>query len=150
LSTVLSTSAGSAIRLTHPITIIPVCRAADRLNTHRLATADLLLGRTSNRLYLSRAGDQNLRNSAEKALLIGSEAPCRFRGSAASLRSDPLPAISGSLPALLAGKGAIELPASLEISDVNANLLSPGRQQLAEEILADLLAGYIATGAGTP
>lgn len=39
-----------------------------------------------------------------------------------------------------------EYPLQLELRDVNPILLSPGRQRLVEEMLADLQAGYIDTG----
>lgn len=49
-------------------------------------------------------------------------------------------------PNLMAGQSAANLPAKLEISDVNPELLSPGRQQLVQSFLADLAGGFIDTG----
>jgi hypothetical protein len=119
------------------------------------AAADLLLGQSVTTIYVyPEAGDAALRNYlAEKGVkLIGSEMPPEGLEAswAASLLPDLLPAISGALPALLGGEGGIDLPAPLQIGAINPKLFSPGRQQLAEEILADLLAGYIATGAENP
>jgi hypothetical protein len=49
-------------------------------------------------------------------------------------------------PRLLAGEGGNSLDPPLSIQHVNPDLLSPGRQHLAEKMLAELLAGYIDTG----
>jgi len=38
------------------------------------------------------------------------------------------------------------LPMPLEIREANPDLFSPGRQRLANEILADLLTGFVGTG----
>jgi hypothetical protein len=100
------------------------------------------------------AGDEALRSYlAEKGMwLVGSEAPPAGLEASwvASLRPNLLHAVSEALPALLGGESGIDIAADLEIGAINAGLFSPGRQRLAEEILADLLAGYIGTGAGTP
>ena len=50
------------------------------------------------------------------------------------------------LPQILAGQGGQNLPLPLEFTQINPALLSPGKQALAEQVLADLLAGYIDTG----
>lgn len=60
--------------------------------------------------------------------------------------ADPVAAVEEIWPALLDGQGgqSITLPVTLE--EVNPQLVSPGRQNLVEEMLADLQAGYIDTG----
>jgi hypothetical protein len=119
------------------------------------AAADFLLERYVRTAYIyPEAGDESLRRYlAEKGVrLIGSEAPLDgLEGSwVASLRPNLLPAVFESVPALLNGENSLDLPAPLQISDINPDLFSTGRQRLAEEILSDLLAGYIGTGAGAP
>jgi hypothetical protein len=100
------------------------------------------------------AGDEALRNYlAEKGVeLIGSESPPAGLEASwvASLQLNLLPIVSEALPALLSSESGLDLTAPLEIGAINEALFSPGRQRLAEEILADLLAGYIGTGAGSP
>lgn len=49
-------------------------------------------------------------------------------------------------PDLIAGKGGQRVDLPLGFSQVNPDLLSLGRQRLAEKVLADLLAGFIGTG----
>jgi basic membrane lipoprotein Med (substrate-binding protein (PBP1-ABC) superfamily) len=64
----------------------------------------------------------------------------------ATIQPDPLPAILEVLPQLLSSQGGIELPLAIGFFDANPDLFSPGRQERAAEILAELLAGYIDTG----
>jgi hypothetical protein len=119
------------------------------------AAADFLIEGYVRTAYIyPEAGDESLRSYlAEKGVkLIGSEPPPAGLESSwvASLRPDPLPAVYEGVPALLSGENGIDLPATLKIMDINPDLFSVGRQRLAEEIMADLLAGYIGTGAGAP
>ena len=83
-----------------------------------------------------------------KANLIGSGAPPAELAPqwAVTIQSDPLPGILEVLPLLLAGQGGHTRELALLLSDVNPDLLSEGRQARAQEILADLLDGYIDTG----
>lgn len=61
-------------------------------------------------------------------------------------KGDPMQLVDQVWAELLAGQGGASLDSPLEIQRVNPNLLSPGRQRLAEKMLAELLAGYIDTG----
>jgi hypothetical protein len=61
----------------------------------------------------------------------------------ASLRPDVVGAIRTAWPMLLAGAGGQAVQSPLALTDVDPNLLSPGRQADAERVLADLLAGRI-------
>jgi hypothetical protein len=63
-----------------------------------------------------------------------------------SFSSDPLAQVQAVLPNILAGQGGQNLPLPLEFTQVNPELLSPGKQALVEQVLVDLLAGYIDTG----
>lgn len=58
----------------------------------------------------------------------------------------PAETVRSLWPDLLDGKGGANQDLKLVIQDVNPELLSPGRQHLAENMLSDLLAGYIDTG----
>ncbi len=64
-----------------------------------------------------------------------------------SLTTDPLPLIqtqvAGLLDGSLAGGQALSVP--IGFSQVNPALLTPGKQRLIEQILADLQSGYIDT-----
>lgn len=63
-----------------------------------------------------------------------------------SFASDPLALVQQVLPEILAGQGGQNLPLPLELTQINPALLSPGKQALVEQVLVDLLAGYINTG----
>lgn len=80
--------------------------------------------------------------------ILSGPAPAGLQGSwVASLGyKDPLQDALGLLPDLIAGRGGQRVDLPLGFSQVNPELLSPGRQHLAEGVLADLLAGYIGTG----
>lgn len=59
---------------------------------------------------------------------------------------DLLPALDALLPSLLDGQDGQQIQLPVTLNDVNEALLSPGRQRLVEEMLADLMAGFIDTG----
>jgi hypothetical protein len=60
--------------------------------------------------------------------------------------ADLMPAIDTLLPSILDGQGSQQIQLPVTIQNVNEALLSPGRQRLVEEMLVDLMAGYIDTG----
>lgn len=62
---------------------------------------------------------------------------------AASLSSDTIGAIQAAWPNLMAGQGGQAIQSPLTLADVDPNLLSPGKQAQAEQVLADILAGRI-------
>jgi hypothetical protein len=64
----------------------------------------------------------------------------------ASMNSDLLPVVQELIPELLQGQGGQELPLPLVLSNINTDVFSPGKQNLASQTLQDLLAGYIDTG----
>jgi hypothetical protein len=64
----------------------------------------------------------------------------------ASLQPDVVKAIQTAWPDLLAGRGGITVQPPFALADVDSNILTPGKQKLAEEVLADLLNGRISTG----
>ena len=78
------------------------------------------------------------------ALITGTALPAELsqRG-VVQVRSDPLPAVLELLPRLLAGEGGIVEPLPVRLVGADEQRFSPGRQARVDEILADLLAGYI-------
>jgi hypothetical protein len=100
-------------------------------------------------IYPGAGDDAMLRQLAEGGIhLIGTSLPSEdLRPNwVASLRTDPLPTILALIPQLLDGQGGQVITVPLQITDVNAELLSPGRLRYANEVLADLLAGFTDTG----
>ncbi len=115
------------------------------------AAAQQLIDRTVKTVYITPGvGDGSAFDLLLKsgAIFIGSPPiPEALRSRwAATVRADPLPAIQELLPDLLSGKGGRSLPMPVRITDVNPALLSPGRLQLAEKMLGDLMNGLIDTG----
>jgi hypothetical protein len=64
----------------------------------------------------------------------------------ASLRPDVAKAIQAAWADLLAGRGGLTFNPPFTFTDVDPAILTPGKQQLAEQVLADLLAGRINIG----
>jgi len=115
------------------------------------AAAQQLIDKTVRTVYITPgAGDETSLDLLLKsgAIFIGSQPiPDALRSRwAATVVSDPLPAIQKLLPDLLTGKGGGSLPMPVSILEVNPNLVSPGRLLLAEKMLDNLLAGLIDTG----
>ena len=63
----------------------------------------------------------------------------------ASVQTDLLSSVRDVWPRLVNGEGGISLELPLIIDNRNADLFSPGRQRHVENILNDLMAGYIDT-----
>jgi hypothetical protein len=64
-----------------------------------------------------------------------------------TIRPDETKAIQNAWPDLVAGKGGQDILSPLGLRDVNPTLLSPGKERLVQQVLDDLQAGRIATGA---
>jgi hypothetical protein len=64
-----------------------------------------------------------------------------------TIRPDELKAIDKAWPELLAGQGGQNVQSPLGLADIDPETLSPGKQRLVQQVLDDLLAGRIATGA---
>lgn len=64
----------------------------------------------------------------------------------ASLQPDVAKAIQAAWADLIAGRGGLTFNPPFALTDVDPNILTPGKQQLAEQVLADLLAGRINIG----
>jgi hypothetical protein len=85
--------------------------------------------------------------AAEMALISGVPLPegLAERG-VVQVSSNPLPAVLELLPRLLAGEGGFSEALPLRLVGANEERFGSGRQQRAQETLADLLAGYIDPG----
>lgn len=80
--------------------------------------------------------------------MIGSEGPSdEYRSHwIASIRPEYNQVVKQVLSDLIKGQAGADLDLTLTISDINPDLLSPGRQGFVQKVLDDLLAGYIDTG----
>ena len=115
------------------------------------AAADTLKGSSVQTIFLAPgAGDEALLTDLAQAgvNLIGSASPPPALKNrwVATVSVDLDPALRQLWPDLLAGKGGADLSPSLEIGDVNPDLLSQGRQRLVDEFVENLQAGFIDTG----
>ena len=93
--------------------------------------------------------DQLLRFLAQEEVeIIGSSPPPNDITSqwVASLEFDLFQTFQDYWPEFAAGTDAQLVPVELTITHVNPELLSPGRQQFVERIMADLAAGYVDFG----
>jgi hypothetical protein len=65
-----------------------------------------------------------------------------------SLTTDPLPLIQDEVEGLLSGNlhGGSSLIVPIQFTNINPNLFTPGKQNLAEQVLNDLQEGFIDTG----
>lgn len=65
-----------------------------------------------------------------------------------TISQDETKAIQSAWPNMIAGKGGINVQSPIGISDADPSLLSPGRQRLVQQVIDDLTAGRLSTGAG--
>jgi len=115
--------------------------------------ADTLLSQSVQTVYLApQVSDPTLLEYLAQAgvNLIGSTPPPESVKERwiATIQTDLLAGVERLWPDLVSGQGGITLPAPIVITDRNEALFSPGRQRIVDETLADLQAGYIATGVG--
>jgi hypothetical protein len=119
------------------------------------AAADTLKGSSVQTIFLAPgAGDESLLADLAQAgiNIIGSvPPPPAFKDHwVATVSVDLTPSLRQLWPDLLAGKGGADLSPSIQIGDVNPDLLSQGRQRLVEELLENLQGGFIDTGVTVP
>ncbi|MCP4707005.1 MAG: hypothetical protein GY869_00135 [Planctomycetes bacterium] len=96
--------------------------------------------------------DQLLRYLAQEEIeIIGSDSPPSDILSqwVASLEFNLFQAFQEFWPQFAAGVDGESVTVPLTITNVNPDLLSPGRQQFVEIMLADLIAGYVEYGPET-
>ena len=79
--------------------------------------------------------------------MIGTKTPeQRPAGWVMSIQPDIPKAIQNAWPGLIIGQGGITVQSPLGLSDIDENILTPGKQRLVEQTLNDLQAGLISTG----
>lgn len=79
-------------------------------------------------------------------LMIGTQSPSKqVNGWVVTLQPNYLEAMQAAFPDLAAGQGGKAFPAPLSFNDVNDSLFSSGKQNLAHQVLDDLLGGFIST-----
>ena len=80
--------------------------------------------------------------------MIGTVSPeQRPAGWVMTIQPDIVKAIQNAWPQLIAGQGGITVQSPLGLSDIDPNLLSPGKQRPVQQVLDDLQAGRIDIGA---
>ena len=119
------------------------------------AAADFMIHRSVETVYVvpGAGDDAMLRHLAQSGVnIIGGVSPLNDIGDqwVASLRFDSFQAFQNFWPDFAAGVDGQSITVPLTISDVNPELLSPGRQGAVEEILVDVLAGFVDLGIETP
>jgi hypothetical protein len=77
--------------------------------------------------------------------LVGGQTPSADISAqwAATVTSDVLAPLNTLWPGLLAGKGNQSLAAAVQVTDINASLLTPGKQRLMQDVIAGLQDGTI-------
>jgi hypothetical protein len=79
--------------------------------------------------------------------MIGTITPeQRPAGWVMTIQPDVIKAIQNAWPQLIAGQGGITVQSPLGLSDIDPDLLSPGRQRKVQQVLDDLQAGRIDIG----
>jgi hypothetical protein len=61
-----------------------------------------------------------------------------------TIQPDVVKAIQNAWPQLISGQGGVTVQSPLGLSDIDPDLLSPGKQRLVEQTLQELQAGLIA------
>jgi len=85
--------------------------------------------------------------SSSGILVISDVAPQPKLGNwVATIQPDVIQGIQSAWPQLVAGEGGINVSSPLVLTDINPDHLPPGKEQTAQDVLAKLQAGYIATG----
>jgi hypothetical protein len=80
--------------------------------------------------------------------MIGTISPeQRPAGWVMTIQPDVIQAIQNAWPGLVSGQGGVIVQSPLGLADVDPALLSPGKQRDVEQVLHDLQAGLIGTGA---
>lgn len=115
------------------------------------AAADLLIDRAVLTAYVAPGvGDDDLLEYLATAgiNLIGTRTPPPGTNDRwiATITGDISASVRSAWPDLISGKGGAWISPPLAIMDVNPNLLSPGRQRLVDNLVAELTSGFIDTG----
>jgi hypothetical protein len=80
-------------------------------------------------------------------LMIGTQTPSKaVNGWVVTLQPNYLEAMQAAFPALDAGQGGKAFPAPLTFDDANTDLFDTGKQNNAQNVLDNLLKGFVSTG----
>ena len=123
---------------------------ADTSGNEAVAYGDRLVDYQAAAIYIAPSvADEDMINSlaSRGVLLIGETAPPeRARDNwIATIQPNWLSAIQAAWPQLVAGEGGFSQPSPLSLTNINAALLTPGKERLAQETLERLAKGEIAT-----
>lgn len=78
------------------------------------------------------------------AYVMGTTKPAQTPGGwVMTIQPDVIKAIQNAWPQLIAGQGGVTVESPLGLSDVDPTILTPGKQRLVEQTLAELQAGLI-------
>ena len=115
------------------------------------AAADFMIQRNVETIYIvpGAGDDAMLRLLAQSGVgIIGGEIPLPDLQNRwiTSLRFDLLEAFLDYWPVFANGGDGNTVPVSLSLTDINQELLSPGRHRLADEMIRDVTAGHIDMG----
>jgi hypothetical protein len=124
----------------------------DSSGNEAIAYGDYLVDHQASAVYVAPAvaDDALVNNLASRGvLLIGETSPPDGARASwiATIQPDWLSAITEAWPRLVAGEAGFSMPSPISLTDVNPDLLTPGKQRLAEETLSRLARGEIDTGA---
>lgn len=117
------------------------------------AAADVLIDKAVQTVYVAPgAGGEKLLEYLAKAgiKIIGAQPPTdTVRDQwVATIQPDFSTALRQAWPDLVSGNSKADLNTALQLTDINPDLLSSGRQRLAEEMMAEMQAGTIDTAVG--
>ena len=117
------------------------------------AAADVLIDKAVQTVYVAPgAGGEKLLEYLAKAgiKIIGAQPPTdTVRDQwVATIQPDFSAALRQAWPDLVSGNSKADLNTAFQLTDINPDLLSSGRQRLAEELMDDLQAGTIDTAVG--
>ena len=118
-----------------------------------LSAAGILVDQAVHTAYIPPGvGDENLLEylAGAEVILIGATPPPLGLEEhwMATISGDVGSALRSTWPDLIAGQGGLKVPISITLTDVNQDLLSPGRQRLVENLISELESGFIDTGVG--
>jgi len=125
---------------------------ADSTGGEAIAYGDYLVDHQANVVYIAPSvADASLINDlvSRGVLMIGETPPPQGAQSGwiATIQPDWLNAITEAWPKIVTGAGSFSQPSPLSLTDVNTDLLTLGKQRLAQETLDRLARGEIDTGA---
>ena len=115
-----------------------------------IAYGDYLVDHQAEVIYIAPtvADDALINNLVSRGMLLIGETPPPDNARAgwiATIQPDWMGAISQAWPKLVAGEGGFSAPSPISLTNINTDLLTAGKQRLAEDVLSRLGKGEIAT-----